>query len=75
MYLDAGIDTGEIIHQIRPLVNLTDSFHQLSNRFLIKSFQTFSKIAERNLKFGLELPLPTSTIENSKRLIYMKSDF
>ena len=75
MYLDAGIDTGEIIHQIRPIINVTDSFHQLSNRFLISSFQTYSKIAERNLKNGLELPLPTNNIKNCKRLIYKKSDF
>ena len=75
MYLDQGIDTGEIIHQIRPVINIADSFHQLSNRFLIHSFQTYSKIAERNLKFGLKEALITNTNKNSKRLIYKKSDF
>ena len=74
MYLDEGIDTGEIIHQIRPVINITDSFHQLSNRFLIHSFKTYSKIAERNLQFGLENPAITNTNKNSKRLIYKKSD-
>ena len=75
MYLDAGIDTGEIIHQIRPKINITDSFHQLSNRFLIYSFQTYSKIAEKHLQFGLEEPSITYTNKNSRRLIYKKSDF
>ena len=75
MYLDEGIDTGEIIHQTRPIINITDSFHQLSNRFLIHSFKTYSKIAERNLQFGLENPAITNTNKNSKRLIYKKSDF
>ena len=75
MYLDEGIDTGEIIHQIRPIINITDSFHQLSNRFLIHSFQTYSKIAERNLQLSLEEPLITNTNKNNKRLVYKKSDF
>ena len=41
MYLDHGIDTGEIIHQVRPIINRNDSFHQLSNRFLKTSFELF----------------------------------
>ena len=55
MYLDEGIDTGEIIHQIRPYILSTDSFHQLSNRFLIKVFETYVLIAENyfDLKFRL----------------------
>jgi phosphoribosylglycinamide formyltransferase 1 len=36
MYIDAGIDTGEIIHQIRPKISLGDGPHQIGNR-LIKS--------------------------------------
>ncbi len=75
MYLDQGIDTGEIIHQFRPLININDSFHQFSNRFLISSFKTYSKIAERNLKFGLCEPFSTNNIKNKKRLVYKKSDF
>tara|TARA_B100000212_G_C27362527_1_gene528858 strand:+ start:671 stop:1492 length:822 start_codon:yes stop_codon:yes gene_type:complete len=75
MYLDEGIDTGEIIHQIRPIINITDSFHQFSNRFLIHSFQTYSKIAERNLQNGLKEPFVTSTMKNNKRLLYKTADF
>ena len=47
MFIDEGIDTGEIIHQIRPEIISTDSFHQLSNRFLIKTFDTYLKLIER----------------------------
>ena len=75
MYLDEGIDTGEIIHQIRPIININDSFHQFSNRFLVYSFQTYSKIAERNFKFGLHKPFSTNNVKNNRRLIYKKSDF
>ena len=46
MYLNEGIDTGHIIHQIRPLIYPTDSFHQLSNRFLINAFNTYAEIIE-----------------------------
>ena len=75
MYLDHGIDTGQIIHQARPIINKNDSFHQLSNRFLITSFELFSKIAERNIGIGLEKPIRTNNIKNDKRLIYKKSSF
>ena len=70
MYLDKGIDTGEIIHQTRPIINITDSFHQLSNRFLIHSFKNYSKIAERNLLFGLDDPVINNPNKNSKRLVF-----
>ncbi len=46
MYINEGIDTGEIIHQIRPEIISTDSFHQLSNRFLIKTFNTYLNLIE-----------------------------
>ncbi len=46
MYLDEGVDTGQIIHQIRPLIYPTDSFHQLSNRFLKECFNTYVKLIE-----------------------------
>jgi len=75
MYLDAGIDTGKIIHQIRPNIISTDSFHQLSNRFLVHSFKTFSSIAELNLRNGLCEPISTNNNRNEKRLVYKKSDF
>ncbi len=46
MFLDQGVDTGEIIHQIRPQIYEVDSFHQLSNRFLLKAFEKYIEVAE-----------------------------
>ena len=73
MYLDEGIDTGEIIHQIRPYILSTDSFHQLSNRFLIKVFETYTLIAEnyfnlRNVQFS-------SPCSNGTRKFCKRKDF
>lgn len=46
LYLDSGIDTGEIIHQFRPVIHKNDSFHQLSNRFLKYAFDSFVNLVE-----------------------------
>tara|TARA_B100000212_G_C27367187_1_gene530860 strand:- start:1277 stop:2101 length:825 start_codon:yes stop_codon:yes gene_type:complete len=75
MYLDSGIDTGEIIHQFRPEINISDSFHQLSNRFLVKSFKIYSLIAAKHLVNGLGKPSISSEIKNNKKLVYKKNDF
>ena len=34
MYIDEGIDTGEIIHQIRPTISLGDNIHHIGNRLI-----------------------------------------
>jgi methionyl-tRNA formyltransferase len=34
MYIDEGIDTGEIIHQIRPTIFLGDTIHHVGNRLI-----------------------------------------
>ena len=36
MYLDEGIDTGEIIHQGRPKIFPYDNPHQIGNRLIKK---------------------------------------
>ena len=36
MYIDAGIDTGEIIHQIRADIVIGDSPHSIGNRLIKK---------------------------------------
>jgi phosphoribosylglycinamide formyltransferase-1 len=77
MYLDAGIDTGPIIHQLRPRINVSDTFHQISNRFLIDAFKTYMRIGEINLV--LQEPLPScstfTSCSNQKRLLYKRKDF
>ncbi len=72
MYLDEGVDTGEIIHQIRPEIFSVDSFHQLSNRFLIKVFKTFRKVAENIENISLKDNFLT---KNNKRIFIKRSDF
>ena len=70
MYIDANIDTGDIIHQIRPNIYSYDNVHTIGNR-LIKDMI-------------LELDLLLSKIQNIKAIpqwkvanekIYKKKDF
>ena len=44
MYIDAGIDTGEIIHQIRADFYLGDSPHSIGNRLISKMTSTYAEI-------------------------------
>lgn len=44
MYIDAGIDTGKIIHQIRADIYLGDSPHTIGNRLIRKMTSTYSEI-------------------------------
>ena len=44
MYIDAGIDTGKIIHQIRADVYLGDSPHTIGNRLIRKMTLTYAVI-------------------------------
>ena len=74
MYLDAGVDTGQIIHQTRPQIFSTDSFHQLSNRFLIKVFDDYVRIVENFDKIQ-ELEPSKAFSSNNNRHLYKKKDF
>jgi len=44
MYIDAGIDTGEIIHQIRADVLVGDSPHSIGNRLIRKMTKTYADV-------------------------------
>ena len=44
MYIDAGIDTGKIIHQIRADVFLGDNPHTIGNRLIRKMTSTYAEI-------------------------------
>ena len=44
MYIDSGIDTGEIIHQIRADIFLGDSPHTIGNRLIRKMTKTYAEI-------------------------------
>ena len=44
MYIDAGIDTGEIIHQVRPEIFLGDSPHSIGNRLIAQMTNVYADI-------------------------------
>lgn len=44
MYLDAGIDTGEIIHQIQARIFIGDSPHSIGNRLIRDMVETYAEI-------------------------------
>lgn len=69
MYIDAGIDTGEIIHQIRADVHLGDSPHTIGNRLIRKMTSTYADIVcnFRNLE-NEEQPV-------SEGKLYYRRDF
>ena len=73
MFLNDGIDTGNIIHQIRPEIYRLDSFHQLSNRFLIYAFKTYKKIVENIHKFK-EFKIQTN-LQNNNYKLFLRKDF
>ena len=74
MYLDEGVDTGHIIHQIRPLIYPKDSFHQLSNRFLKECFNTYVKLIENFRTLNYLKDEVNHKNSNSNR-IYKTKDF
>ena len=69
MYIDAGIDTGQIIHQIRADIFLGDSPHSIGNRLIRKMTETYAEIIANfeNLK---EVKQP-----NDEGKLYMIKDF
>ena len=44
MFLDRGIDTGRIIHQIRPRPFITDNLHTLGNRIILQMVDVYKEI-------------------------------
>ena len=72
-YIDEGIDTGKIIHQIRPNINPRDSFHLLSIRFLKEVFDTYVTLIENYS--NIKEPLKIGTGHNTTTKYYKRSDF
>lgn len=72
MHIDKGVDTGEIIHQIRGEICFDDNIHQIGNRLIkdsivecVKLIQSFNQLEKMN---QLEIN------QNEKRY-YKKKDF
>ena len=71
MHMDAGIDTGEVIHQIRAKCCWGDTSHQIGNRLIVEMAKTYRRIVENfdRLEKMLQLPVPS----NAK--LYRKRDY
>lgn len=74
LLMDSGVDTGKIIHQIRPDIYEFDSFHQLSNRFLLKTFDKAEKLIE-NFNILDFSPIEDSFFSCSTRKVFKNKDF
>jgi methionyl-tRNA formyltransferase len=71
MYIDPGIDTGEIIHQIRARVISGDSPHTIGNRLIRDAAFVYANLAATLDTCEHINPLPTPPIER----LYKNSDF
>ena len=69
MYIDAGIDTGEIIHQIRADIAIGDSPHSIGNRLIQKMTKIYADVIA---KFDL-LERPQQPTAEGK--FYYQKDF
>ena len=69
MYIDAGIDNGEIIHQIRADLLVGDSAHSIGNRLIRKMTETYANIIV-NCDF-----LERSKQPSAKGKLYYQKDF
>ena len=72
MYIDSGIDTGEIIHQIRAKIFHGDNIHQVGNRLIRDSVIECVKLIKGFEKIGKMKPLE---VEINMKKIYKKKDF
>ncbi len=71
MKIDAGIDTGEVLHQIRPKIHATDGFHVICNRLLVHMAEVATRIIQ---KFDALKPMPQLD-KSDQHLYYKNSDF
>lgn len=72
MYIDKGIDTGQIIHQIRAKINLGDNIHRIGYRLIFDSSMECIRLIN---KFKSLKKFKTVFNENYKNRYYGKKDF
>lgn len=74
MYIDSGVDTGEIIHQIRARIDYNDNIHQIGNRLIKDSFVECKKLIKQFFRIKkMEQPNPDKM--KDKKRYYRKIDF
>lgn len=71
MHIDAGVDTGEIIHQIRARVQWGDTSHQIGNRLIVDMARTYGQIVAHFDRMQPRAPLSTSPTDK----VYKRKDF
>ena len=71
MHMDAGIDTGEIIHQIRAKCCWGDTPHQIGNRLIVEMAKTYRRIVEN---FDRLERMPQLSVPPDAKL-YRKRDY
>lgn len=71
MYIDAGIDTGEIIHQVRASYNFFDTPSTIGNRLIKDMAEVFAEIV---IKYD-SLIKPTVPAYNAFGKLFKKKDF
>ncbi len=71
MYIDSGIDTGEIIHQIRASCNFFDTPSTIGNRLIKDMTEVFAAII---VAFD-RLSKPTGPVYNGFKKFFKKKDF
>ncbi len=72
MHIDAGIDTGAIIHQIRPTIAIGDSVHQIGNRLILEMTIVCEKLI---VNFNNLKPMQPIKFDKSKEKIFKNADF
>lgn len=73
MHIDEGVDTGEIIHQIRAKIFPNDNIHTIGNRLILDSFITSANLI---MKYNL-VKSNSSTVKKKfiDEKIYRQKDF
>jgi methionyl-tRNA formyltransferase len=73
MHLDAGVDTGDVIHQIRARVHEGDGPHQIGNRLIADAAETYPAVVHNfeNLS-DVEHPAP---IDDEDGKYYTSDDY
>ena len=70
MFLDKGIDTGKIIHQIKPDIAMRDNLHDIGNKLILKMFYFYEKLIVNYKKIKIKKNLICS-----KQHYYKQKDF
>lgn len=72
MYIDSGIDTGKIIHQIRARIYKGDTPHMIGNRLISDIAKTYIKII---INFNNLLKMEQIKIHKNSSKIYFRKHF